>query len=161
MKRFTPVYGLFIVLLFMGAILVADYAMDRGFQRSYQRVAPDRQGEVRIDTSDLEARQVRFYRFLNTGNQEVKLFVGRDHQGTIQVGFDASDICFKKKRGFRVEAGEDGAWVICNACDKSFRLTTINAGTGGCAPTVLAHKVEGDQLILSETDILAGWRLFR
>lgn len=161
MKRFTPVYGLFIVLLFMGAILVGDYAMDRGFDRAYQRVSPDRNGEVRIDASDLEQRQVRFYRFLNAGNQEVKFFVGRDHQGTLQVAFDASDICFKKKRGFRVEAGEDGDWVICNACDKSFRLSTINAGTGGCAPTTLGHRVESDQVILSETEILAGWRLFR
>jgi len=29
-------------------------------------------------------RQVRFYRFLNRGNQEVRFFVGRDAQGTVQ-----------------------------------------------------------------------------
>lgn len=159
MRRFKPVYGLFVVLLFAGAILVADFAFDRGFDSQHERVAPV-QGEVRIDVSELKSGQVRFFRFLNTGNQEVKFFAGRDRQGTIQVAFDASDICQKKGRGFRAEAGDEEDWMICNFCDKSFRLVEINSGQGGCAPVPVDHRVEGDTLILSEASILKGWRLF-
>ncbi len=166
--RLTPASGLFAVLLFMGAVLAAEYALHRRFEQSYERVSPDQRGEVRIALSELGNRQVRFFRFLNTGNQEVKFFVGRDHQGTLQVAFDANEVCYKKKRGYRVEArGTEGApgaadeWLTCNACDKAFRLAEINDGRGGCAPVPLIHRVDGDQLILMETDILTGWRLFR
>lgn len=156
----TPIYGLFVVFLFGGAILVADFAFDRGFEQRHERVTPDRQGEVRISVQDLGEDEVRFFRFLNAGNQEVKFFVGRDRDETLHVAFDASDICNKKGRGFRAEAGDEGGWMICNFCDKSFRLTEINSGRGGCAPVPLDHRVDGDWLILSEADILKGWRLF-
>ena len=99
---------------------------------------------------------MRFYRFLNSGNQEVKFFVGRDGKNTLQVAFDANDICYKTKRGYR----HDGDWVTCGKCDKSFRVANVNDGGGGCKPVPLAHTVAGNQLVLEESDILKGWRFF-
>jgi uncharacterized membrane protein len=51
--------------------------------------------------------------------------------------------------------------MVDNKCDTAVRLATINAGGGGCKPVPLAHRVEGDTLVLTEPDLLAGWRLFR
>ncbi len=51
--------------------------------------------------------------------------------------------------------------MTCNKCDKSFRVSGVNDGSGGCMPVPLAHTVAGDQLVLAEADILAGWRYFR
>jgi uncharacterized membrane protein len=73
------------------------------------------------------------------------------------VGFDANEICFKRKRGYQ----HDDDWLVCRVCDKSFRLSEVNSGAGGCAPVPLRHQVEGDQVVLAEADILEGWRLFR
>lgn len=158
MARFKPIHGILVVLLFMGTILVADYALEgRLGQAGYERVAPERDGTVTIELAGLEPRQVRFYRFLNTGNQEVKFFVGRDEAGHVQVAFDANEACAKTKRGYRHE----GEWLVCNKCDKSFRLSEVNAGGGGCKPVPLAHRLQGSELLLAETDILQGWRLFR
>jgi len=159
MRRFKPLYGIFVVLVFVGAVLVAELAMEGRLGGSgFERVAPGRDGVVRISLAGLGPEQVRFYRFLNSGNQEVKLFVARDDGGTVQVAFDANEQCAKLKRGYRHDGGE---WVVCNKCEKSFRIAEVNAGGGGCKPVPLAHRVEGEELVLAEADILEGWRYFR
>lgn len=158
MRRFKPIHGVFVVLLFVAAVLVGELALEGRLGRAgFERVAPGSDGTVRIDLAGLEPRQVRFYRFLNTGNQEVKFFVGRDEAGHVQVAFDANESCAKTKRGYRHE----GEWLVCNKCDKAFRLAEVNAGGGGCKPVPLKHRVEGEELLLAEGDVLQGWRLFR
>ena len=146
------------VLLFLGAVLVADMALDGRFGGTdLELVRPEKNGQVQINLADLKPQDVRFYRFLNSGNQEVHFFVGRDAAGNVQVAFDANEDCAKLKRGFRHE----GEWMICNKCDKSFRLSEVNAGGGGCKPIPLGHRVEGDKLLIAENDVLKGWSLFR
>lgn len=158
MRRFKPSHGIFLVLLFVGAVLLADLALEgRLGGHAYERVGPDANGVVRVSLAGLETQQVRFYQFLNPGSQEVRFFVGRDSAGHVQVAFDANEPCAKAKRGYRAE----GEWVVCNKCDKAFRLAEVNAGGGGCKPVPLKHRVSGDELVIAEADILTGWRLFR
>jgi len=157
MRRFKPIHGIVLVLLFVGAVLAAELALEGRLGSSGpQRVSPGRDGLVRVSLSGLDPLQVRFFRFLNAGNQEVRFFVGRDGAGHVQVAFDANEPCARTKRGFRAE----GEWLVCNKCDKSFRLAEVNAGGGGCKPVPLEHRVDGDELVIAEADILKGWRLF-
>ena len=158
MRRFKPSHGVFLVLIFVSAILVAELALEgRLGGPGFERVAPDPNGVVRVSLAGLEPGTVRFYRFLNTGNQEVKFFVGRDVEGQLQVAFDASENHSKLGRGFR----QEGEWVVDNKCDRAIRLTEVNAGGGGCKPVPLKHRIDGEELLVAETDVLAGWRLFR
>lgn len=151
--RFKPIHGILVVPIFV----VAVFLLAGGFGlRQHTLVMPDADGVVRIDVSDLGREQVRFYRFLNRGNQEVKFLIARDRNGVVQVGFDASETHAKVGRGFRVE----GDWVIDNKCDTASRLDEINQGGGGCRPVPLVHQVVGQQVVLQESDILKGWRLF-
>jgi uncharacterized membrane protein len=157
MRRFKPIHGLLIVLVVLGAIWGAEVALEGRLNSSgFQRVAPSREGQVRIDVAGLKPQEVRFFQFLNSGNQEVHFFVGRDKAGQLQVAFDASETCAKYKRGFRHE----GEWIVCNKCDKAFRLTEINSGTEGCPPIPVHHQTAGSELVIAEADILRGWRLF-
>ncbi len=157
MRRFRPLHGVFLVLLFMGVVLAADYVIEGRMGRArYQRVGPDRGGTVRIEVADLEPKQVRFYRFLNPGNQEVLFFVGRDPEGVVQVAFDASESHARVGRGFRHE----GEWMVDNKCDTPVRLAAVNHGGGGCRPVPVAHRLEGDAVVLTEQELLKGWRLF-
>lgn len=155
MQRFRPWHGIVLVVVFFAAFVLADRQLDGGSR--YERVGPDDDGQVRIGVADLEPGDIRFYRFLNYGNQEVKFFVGRDRHGTIQVAFDANEICFKRKRGYEA----DGDWLICRVCEKAFRLAEVNDGGGGCSPIPIEHRMEGEELVLAEADVLEGWRLFR
>jgi uncharacterized membrane protein len=157
MRRFKPVHGVLIVLLSLGALWAAEVALEgRLNSQGFQRVSPGREGQVRIDVADLKPQEVRFFQFLNSGNQEVRFFVGRDKAGQVQVAFDANEQCAKFKRGFR----HDGEWMVCNKCDKAFRLLEINSGGEGCTPIPVHHQIAGSELVLAETDILQGWRLF-
>jgi uncharacterized membrane protein len=158
MARLRPVHGLLVVLFFMGAVLAADWALEGGFDRSdFERVAPDAEGNVRVEVAGLQPSQVRFFQFLNSGNQEVRFFVARDSTGALQVAFDASENDFKRKLGFRHE----GDWLVNNKCETSLRLEEVNAGTSGCRPAPLKHRLEGQTLVMTEGEILEGWRLFR
>jgi uncharacterized membrane protein len=158
MRRFRPLLLILTVIAFAGLVMAADFVIEGGLSKSsYIRVSPERDGLVHIPVGDLGQEQVRFYRFLNTGNQEVKFFVGRDAHNTVQVAFDANELCFKLKRGYR----HDGAWVVCNKCDRSFRLDEVNSGGGGCTPIPVEHQIAGNELLLSENALLAGWRYFR
>ena len=158
MRRFRPVHGVMLLAFFMAAVLVADWAIEGGFRRAeFERVMPDRNGEVRLAVAGLSPGVVKFYRFLNPGNQEVRFFVGRDRNGALQVAFDASENDFKRKLGFR----QDGDWLVNNKCETALRIAEVNAGTSGCRPAPLKHRVEGETLVLREDDVLAGWRYFR
>lgn len=158
MVRVRPVHALLLVAVFTSLVVVADWAWEGGFGRTgFKLVRPDDQDQVVIDVSDLPKSEVRFYRFLNAGNQEVKFFVGRDRFGTVQVGFDASDTHAQLGRGFR----HQGDWMVDNKCDSASRLEKVNDGGRGCRPVPLAHHLVGDRVVLSEQDILRGWRYFR
>ncbi|MCB1055566.1 MAG: DUF2318 domain-containing protein [Acidobacteria bacterium] len=158
MRKIKPFHALAFVLVFSGAVLFLQFALGGGLGHpGFDRVAPGRDGTVRVSVADLEPKEVRFYHFLNPANQEVHFFIGRDEQGQLAVAFDANEICYKAKRGYRAE----GAWVVCNKCDKSFRLAEVNAGGGGCKPVPLPFSLDGQAVVLTESDLLRGWRLFR
>ncbi|MEM7582499.1 MAG: Fe-S-containing protein [Acidobacteriota bacterium] len=158
MAKVRPAHAIFGVLFFAALVVVADYALDGGFrQGGFQRVAPDKDGRVVLPVSDLKPGDAKFYRFLNYGNQEVKFFVARDIDGRIHTAFDANEICYKTKRGYT----HQGEWMVCNKCDKAFRVTGVQDGGGGCKPVPFDHRLQGDNLILEERDILTGWRYFR
>lgn len=151
--RFKPIHGILLVPVFVLGV----FMLSGGFgMTKHQRVSPDAEGRIAIDVSGLQPGQVRFYRFLNTGNQEVKFFVGRDRHGTLQVAFDASESHARVGRGFRHE----GDWVVDAKCDTASRLEEVNQGGGGCRPVPLDHRVQGEQVVLLEDDVLRGWRLF-
>ena len=156
MRRFRPVHGLLVVVALIAAVLAVERWLSPHRAR-YERVAPDARGEVVVALAGLAPRDVRFYRFLNAGNQEVRFFVGRDEGGALQVAFDASENDFKLKRGFRSEGG----WIVNNKCETAVRLAEVNARPSGCAPVPLPFRADAERLLLRESDILVGWRYFR
>ena len=156
--KVRPVHLVLLVVVLGGLLWGTNQLLRGGFRGGgHETVPPTRDGILRLDMSALKPLEVRFFRYVNVASQEVWFFAGRDAAGVLQVAFDANEECAKLKRGYR----HQGEWVVCNKCDKSFRLAEVNAGGGGCKPVPLAHRVEGDLLVLTENDLLQGWRLFR
>lgn len=150
-----------------GAALVAVLAIlffvfdqvstGRLWHADLQKVVPAPDGTVRLDISDLAEHEVRFYQFINTGNQEAEFLVGRDEFGVVQVGFNASENHYKLHRGFESQDG----WIVDRKCETTSRLSGVNESNGLCKPVPLKHRFEGNTLVLREADILQGWRYFR
>lgn len=156
-RRFRPAHGIALVAALSALVLGAQFVWEGGLTRpKYQRVSADREGMVRLDVSAVPASTVRFYRFLNSGNQEVKFLVARDAAGAFHTAFDASENDFKLRRGFR----QDGDWIVNNKCDTTCRLEEISTG-GGCRPVPFRHRLEGTTLVVAEAVVLEGWRYFR
>lgn len=156
MRRFRPLHAVILVVAFLAAILGADRLISGNANR-YERVRPDAQGTVRIAVGDLGPNDARFFRFINSGNQEVRFLVGRDAGGELLAAFDASENDFKMNRGFRVLDG----WVSNNKCDTSFRLGDVMSHPSGCAPVPVRFRAEGAEVVFTESDLLTGWRYFR
>ena len=155
--RLRPFHAILLVAFFISAVLVADWALDAGRSRKFEKVSPGKDGAVRVQLAGLAPGQVRFYNFLNAGSQEVHFLVGRAKNGEVEVAFDAAENDFKRKLGFR----QEGDWLVNNKCGTALRLEEVNAGTSGCRPVPLPHRLDGQTLLVREDDILAGWRYFR
>lgn len=156
MRRFRPVHAIAIVGAVFALILGAEQILSGNTNR-YTRVGPDAQGNVVLPVGDLAPMEVRFFRFLNPGNQEVRFFVGRDERGELLGAFDASDNDFKLDRGFHAADG----WIVNNKCTTSFRLSEVSSHPSGCAPVPFAFRSEGDRVVIAENELLKGWRYFR
>jgi uncharacterized membrane protein len=155
-RRIRPVHAVALVVAVFAVVLGAQQLL-YGNPNRFLRVGPDAQGRVVLETRDLAPLEVRFYRFLNAGNQEVRFFVGRDEGGTLFAAFDASDNDFKLDRGFHAADG----WIVNNKCTTSFRLSEIKSHPSGCAPVPIAFASEGDRVVIREDALLEGWRYFR
>ena len=155
--RFRPIHGFLLVLGFMGLLWFAERASEGRLGRAgHQRVRAGADRLVRIATAELKPLDVRFFRYLSAGNQEVKFLVGRDAAGHLHVTFDANEECAKTRRGYRAQ----GEWLVCNKCEKAFRLAEVDANHGGCWPVPIAFRLEGATAVVTEDALLAGWRLF-
>src|ERR1700687_5099468 len=99
--RFKPVHGVLAVVVFAGTVVAGDLGLQGRLGKApHQRGGAGPDGMVRISLAGLEPQQVRFYHFLNSANQEVWFFVGRDASGQVQVAMAVSDVWSKAKRGF-------------------------------------------------------------
>lgn len=153
----TPARALLGIVALAGIVLGAQQLIGASQGRSsYTRVGPDAKGMVTIPIGDLAPLEARFYRFLNSGNQEVLFFIAKDEKGVPQVAFDAGESHFKLRRGFRVQDG----WVVDGKCGSTTHLADVNSGGSGCRPAPLDHQLVGDTVVLRESDVLAGWRFF-
>jgi uncharacterized membrane protein len=112
---------------------------------------PVRDGAVRLPVSTFDDGQARWYTY-PAGPKEIEFFVLKSSDGIIRAAFDACDVCFLAKKGYRQE-GDD---MVCNNCGQRFPSKLINEVRGGCNPSPLERTIEGDELVIKVEDILAG-----
>jgi uncharacterized membrane protein len=113
-------------------------------------------GDVVIPVADVSDGQAYFFSY-DAGGVEVKYFVLQSEDGVVRAAFDACDVCYAQKKGYR----QEGYAMVCNNCGQSFVSDQINEVRGGCNPSPLERRVEGDRLIIAADDIAAGARYFQ
>ncbi len=78
----------------------------------------------------------------------------KSSDGVMRAAFDACDVCFREKKGYR----QEGDVMVCNNCGQRFPSTKINVLKGGCNPAPLGRTVQGDSLVINASDIeQGGW----
>ncbi len=112
-------------------------------------------GVVRFPLATFDDYQAHYYTYMHEG-QPIEFFILKSRDGVVRAAFNACDVCFPAKKGYR----QEGDMMVCNNCGRRFPANQINVVQGGCNPSPLRRTVEGDSLIIQLEDIIAGSRYF-
>jgi len=112
-------------------------------------------GEIRLALNEVGDGKAHYYAY-EDGGKTIKFFIIRSRDGVIRAAFDACDVCFPEKKGYR----QEGEFMVCINCGRKFHSTQVNVVEGGCNPAPLAREAAGDQLVIKVADILPGGRFF-
>jgi uncharacterized membrane protein len=154
----TPFYIIgALVLAGVGAFLVLNFS-----NRSSTTVTADGSGssgsasELTFQVSDFQDGTPKYYSYDAPSGTAIKFFVLKSSDGVIRAAFDACDVCYQSKKGYR----QEGDFMVCNNCGQRFTSVRINEVRGGCNPAPLERAIQGDQLVIATADILTGARYF-
>lgn len=112
--------------------------------------------EFRIPLSEI-SEKAKWYEYESNGIN-IRFFVVKASDGSIKTGFDACDVCYRNKKGYR----QEGSYMVCNNCGNRYPINglgTENKNPGGCWPGYLPSRVDEDNLIIKRSDLENGrWR---
>ena len=116
---------------------------------------------VKSDTMKIPVSEItstaKFYEY-KSGGTKVRFFAVKASDGSIKTGFDACDVCYGSRKGYR----QEGAFMVCNNCGNRYPIAglgTENKNPGGCWPGYLPSFIEGENLVIKNADIEEGtWR---
>jgi uncharacterized membrane protein len=111
---------------------------------------------VKIPVAKVSDGNVHFYSTV-VGGTTVKYFVVKAPDGTLRTAFDACDVCYPYKKGYRQQST---GVVQCNNCGRVFDAASIDVQRGGCNPGPITAKVVGGNLTISTAQLQAGVRFF-
>ncbi len=146
------IFSFFVILLFVFSVLAGNSMA--GFFGQHKKVKPTN-GEVLLSVKSVSDGKAHYYVYRGQ-DKEVKFFVVKSADGVIRAAFDACDVCFHSKKGY----SQDGEFMTCNNCGRKFHSNRINVVQGGCNPAPLTREERGDNLVITEKDILQGAKYF-
>jgi uncharacterized membrane protein len=112
--------------------------------------------EVRIPLTEITTT-ASFYSYDSDG-VTIRYFAVKDTQGTVHVAFDACDVCYEAKKGYK----QDGAQMQCLNCGQQFAITSIGTENiaGGCWPSFLNRSIDGNDIVIKIADLEAKRFMF-
>jgi len=105
---------------------------------------------VNIPLSDTTSN-AKWYEY-DTSGSKIKFFAVKTSDGTVKTAFDACDVCYYAKKGYR----QEGDYMVCNNCGNRYPvagLGTKNKTPSGCWPGYLPSAVEGDNILIKKSDL--------
>ncbi len=121
----------------------------------YPLVVANEEGVVRFSVAEFADGLAHDYTFMVDG-RAVEFFVIQDTDGVIRAAYNACDVCYRAKLGYR----QDGRVMVCNNCGNRFPIEQINVVRGGCNPAPLERQLDGDALLVKAADLGAGLYYF-
>jgi len=140
-----------LLLLFLGTLLFAGCVSNNstGLVTATQAESTS----IPIPVSEITTT-AKWFEYESSGTI-IRFFAVKASDGTIRTAFDACDVCFASKKGYR----QEGDVMVCNNCGNKYPvngLGTENKKGGGCWPGYLPSKVINDNLIINKTDLDNG-----
>jgi uncharacterized membrane protein len=145
---------LVLIVLAAGYILLGGSGQGANDPALYNKTSSVSGGQdVVIPLSDIADTNFHFYSY-DSGGVGIKYFIVKDASGNIHTAFDACDVCFAAKKGYR----QSGDNAKCNNCGRTFAISDIGTKNtaGGCWPGYLPHTIEGNNIVIKSSDLETG-----
>jgi len=152
-RRLLPLVIVALVVLAAAGIVGWKAVGDRG--GAYPMVAV-KGGTVTIPVAQVDDGKAHFFSY-RSGDAQVDFFVLRSHDGTIRAAFDACDVCYQARKGYR----QEGDVMICNNCNQQFRSDLINEVKGGCNPAPIQRSLVDGSIVIAAADLAQGVKYFQ
>jgi uncharacterized membrane protein len=112
--------------------------------------------QVQIQISDISAT-AKFYSYDSNG-VTIRYFAVKDASGNPHVAFDACDVCYAAKKGYK----QVGDVMQCLNCGRQFSISSIGTENtnGGCWPSYLPMTINGSAVIIKITDLVDKQYMF-
>lgn len=145
------VVGIVAVLCFGGYYALSLKGTDTNQNTNPNPPSSQNETEVRISLSDL-ITTAKFYVYDSKGIS-IRYFAVKDSQGNVHVAFGACDVCYEAKKGYT----QSGTVMQCNNCGKEFSIASIGTANtgGGCWPSYLPMKIDGNDVVIKISDLEA------
>lgn len=141
-------------LLALGLLFLVIAVFTKGFgfvgSNPTGLLTTDTDSFVRIPISDITSN-AKWYEY-DSGGNKIKFFAIKAADGTTKTAFDACDVCYKYKKGYR----QEGDYMVCNNCGNRYPidgLGTENKNPGGCWPGYLSNIIKEDSVLIEKSDL--------
>lgn len=143
------------IVAVIGVAVAAGFLLGRGADAGAGYVKAEN-GTVALPLHEIADGRAHYYAYKAADGTVIRFFALKSHDGVVRAAFDACDVCYKSDKGYR----QEGDNMVCNNCNQQFASDRINEVKGGCNPAPLTRNIDGDRLLLSEQELLAGRRYF-
>ena len=146
----TKILAVFFCLIFL---IVAIFTKGFGLFKSNSAEPPfisDSDAFLSISLSEITS-QAKWYEY-DLGQEKIRFFVVRANDSSIRTAFNACDVCYRYKKGYR----QEGDYMVCNNCGNRYPITglgTENKNPGGCWPGYLPNVIKGDNITIKKSDL--------
>lgn len=144
------------VALVVVAVIAVVLVMNRGGGTTATATTASSGGDVTLPVAQVKDGKAHFYTYDANGTT-VKYFVLSSPDGTVRAALDACEVCYSQKKGYH----QEGDYMKCNNCGKTFRSDLINVITGGCNPIPLKRTVSGSNLVIAANNLQASGKYFQ
>jgi len=156
MKK-TWIIGASIFVLILALIFTKGFGLfGSGITGYASDINTKESGKIKIPLSEI-SEKAKWYEYESDG-VAIRFFAVKANDESIKTGFDACDVCYRTKKGYR----QEGNYMVCNNCGNRYPiigLGTENKNPGGCWPGYLPSKIDGQNLVIKKSDIEKGrWR---
>jgi len=113
--------------------------------------------DIKIPLSEITS-QAKWYEYDAEG-VKVRFFAVRASDGSVKTGFDACDVCYTSKKGYR----QEGGYMVCNNCGNKYPINGLgveNKKTGGCWPGYLPSIIKENALVINKLNLEEGKKFF-
>ena len=151
-KSWLPLLVLGVFMLAGIGLLTWKFSASGGTKYPAVRVVD---GQAAIPLQQVDDGRAHFFSYKN-GATSIDFFVLKSRDGVMRAAFDACDVCYRDKQGYRQEGDE----MVCVNCGQRFHSNLINEVKGGCNPAPLERRESDGRLLIREADLLQGARCF-